>query len=96
MKSLPKEIQLEIFTHLSHADQRSISKTCSSFAHLVRPLLFSVLNFDGSPQNHADHGSRKKAVDIAQLETAVEEVLNLGIAPYVKTFQFSPKRYRKG
>lgn len=103
MDSLPKELHLEIFSHLSHNDQLSISNTCRSFSYLVKPLLFSVLVFAGQAQrDYFDHGvniqhhGRKKTVDLTQLDDAVDEILSLGIAPFVKEFRFKPFRYAFG
>jgi hypothetical protein len=103
MQSLPKELYLEVFSHLSHTDQLQVSQTCRLFAHLVKPLLFKVLNFDGSTQKtwydstwKFQHFGRKKTVETAHLASAVDEVIEMGIAPYVKTLKFSPAFYVDG
>jgi hypothetical protein len=103
MDSLPKELYLEIFFHLSHTDQLSISRVCRLFAILVKPLLFSVLSFSGNAQNtwydhiwKLHHYGRQKTVETAYLAAAVHEVIEMGIALYVKTFKFSPAFYVDG
>lgn len=103
MDSLPKELYLEIFSHLSHTDQLSVSRVCRLFAVLVKPLLFSVLSFNGNAQNtwydhtwKLHHYGRKKTVETAYLAAAVDEVIEMEIALYVKTFKFSPAFYVDG
>jgi hypothetical protein len=107
MEKLPKELLLDIFTRLPHGDQLSISKTCRSFAQLVKRLLFSFLSFNGEAQVDCDdyaNGTgqpvrrcgRKRTVDIAQLDAAVDEITSLEITPYVKTFKFCPASYAPG
>ncbi|KAF2262567.1 hypothetical protein CC78DRAFT_618468 [Lojkania enalia] len=102
MDRLPKELIWEIFTCLSHKDHLALLQTCRLFTHLIQPLIFHVLSFDGRPQggwfDHATstsyHGNRK-AVKWAHLDDAIDEVVHLGIAPHVKTFYFSPAFYVK-
>jgi hypothetical protein len=101
MDALPREVYLEVFTHLPHRDLLSVSKTCRTFAYLVKPLLFSFLSFDGQSQRTSPYWSprtpfqapdygRLKTVDVRYLDAAVDEVISLGIAPLVKTFKFTP------
>ncbi|KAF2113063.1 hypothetical protein BDV96DRAFT_150620 [Lophiotrema nucula] len=101
--SSPQELYLRIFTHLSHTDRIVISQTCRVFAHLVKPLLFSSLNFDGQPQApFYDHrtspylSSRSRMVQWSNLDEIVDDILTMGIAPCVKQFRFSPELYVEG
>jgi hypothetical protein len=107
MADLPKEVYLEIFSHLPQRYLLSISQTCRSFAALAKPLIFEEVSFAGDVQQgryylEGDqfisvlYPGRSKTVDMLSLETSVDEIIELGIAPYVKKFKFGPKHYIDG
>lgn len=105
MATLPKELYLQIFAYLEYRYLRAVCETCRTFAALVRPLMFEVLQFrgDAQPQQYYFENSaqvrypvRVKTVELAHLDEAVEEVLRLGFVRYVKTFKFGPKFYVSG
>jgi hypothetical protein len=62
-----------------------------------------MLNLDGNAQKTwyepvwtQHHIGRKKSVETVHLPSAVDEVIDMGIAPYVKTLKFSPAFYVDG
>lgn len=100
INSLPKELHVEIFSHLSHTDHIHISKTCHSFAQLVRPFLFDILHLSGDAQDdwfdhtwEIHHYGRRKTTFLGRLSATVDEIISLDIARYVKHFKFSPAQY---
>ncbi|CAO2653365.1 Nn.00g027760.m01.CDS01 [Neocucurbitaria sp. VM-36] len=106
MGPLPRELYLEIFSYLLQRHLRSVSMTCRLFARLVEPSLFSTLVLDGNAQDdcfYIENGAmnvrypgRKRTVELANLDTAINDLFDLDIARYVKTLKFSPKIYVKG
>ncbi|CAI6332050.1 unnamed protein product [Periconia digitata] len=102
MSELPRELYSEIFSYLEQRHLRSVAQTCRDFAALTKPMRFSQLHFHGDAQEdryyvendqHVSYPGRKQVVEIATIEAAVEDVLSLGIGPYVKQFVFAPKHY---
>lgn len=106
MVDLPREIYLEIFSHLPQRHLRAVSQTCRAFTTLARPLMFEEISFSGDPQPnryYAENGQinvkypgRSRTVEIISLEATVDEIIALGIAPHVKRLKFSPKHYVEG
>lgn len=105
MNSLPEEIYVEIFSHLPHRYFYTLSLTCQRFARLVKPVLFATLVLHGDAQSRRYPSTRDsdrtpytgstKSVELAHLNTVVEELLDLDVARYVKRFKFSPKFYHR-
>jgi hypothetical protein len=106
MADLPKELYLEIFSHLPQRHLFSISQTCRAFAVLARPLIFEEISLVGDVQHGCYYSEgdqlnvlypgRSKTVDTLSLEANVNELIELGIAPYVKKLKFGPKHYIDG
>jgi hypothetical protein len=106
MFDLPKELYLEIFSHLPQRHLLSLSLTCRSFAALARPLIFEEISFVGDVQHgryysegdqiNVLYPGRSKTVDMLSLDANVNELIKLGIAPYVKKLKFGPKYYIDG
>lgn len=104
METLPEQLRIEVVSHLPHVDIISLSQTCRSFAAAAKPFLFETLRFHGDPEGTRQHmlyryqcdrmcPGRSKEVELALLEPAINEVMELGIHRYATTFQYSPKYY---
>jgi hypothetical protein len=69
METLPKEIYLEIFSHLSQRDLRPVSETSRIFAALTKPRRFEIVHFDGHPQGFqcwSDYGDGSEDDDVPE------------------------------
>lgn len=107
MESLPSELRIEICSHLPHNDLLSLSRTCGSLAAAAKPFLFEKLTFHGDeevsqqhrllrhPRDRTDVG-RFKPVELASLESAIVQVIELNLPRYATTLQYSPKLYVEG
>ncbi|KAF2032425.1 hypothetical protein EK21DRAFT_110097 [Setomelanomma holmii] len=106
MADLPKEIYLEIFSHLPQRPLRVVSQTCRTFANLAKSLMFETLVFHGDAQKgsyHVEDGAlnvwypgRSKTVELASLSTSIDEVIALDIARYTRCLKFGPRIYVEG
>lgn len=107
MDTLPLELVIDILGYLDHYDLLSLSLTSRTFRALVKHhFLFDILHLDGAegmPVYHQRGGPfgqfvsarRERTVKLSELDSAVEEVIGMGIASFVRTFKFSPARYVK-
>ncbi|KAI1075948.1 hypothetical protein F5B20DRAFT_343376 [Whalleya microplaca] len=106
MNSLPPEVLQNFAERLRPTDLRSLRLVDKTFAAVAARPLFEVIHFNGVPQQDRfpyfpeaitfdqKHIGPKRTVEYSQLHHAISEVLPL--APYVKTFIFSPFYYREG
>ncbi|KAJ9639967.1 hypothetical protein H2199_006200 [Coniosporium tulheliwenetii] len=106
MDALPKELELQILSHLSRPDLLALRLTNRYYANIVKPYVFgTILHLTGTRKQDWDWWFDKhseipnplglsKRVEYAKLDEAVEEVLSL--APFVKILEFSPAFYRDG
>ena len=90
-----RTLSRDLFPSLAHRSNLRLGNML-----LINPLLFSVLSFNGNAQNSwyghtwkLHHYGRKKAAEAAYLAAVVDEVVEMGIAVYVRTFKFSPAFY---
>lgn len=108
MDTLSPELVIVILGYLDHCDLLSASRTNRRFRALARNyFLFDVLHLDGAqgmPVYHQRGGPfgqyvaapRERTVQFSELDSVVDELVEMGIAPLVKTFTFSPRVYVKG
>lgn len=106
MEGLPKELELQILSHLSRPDLLALRLTNRYYATVVKPFVFgTILHLTGTRKQDWDWWFHKypdipnplglsKKVEYAKLNEVVEEVLSL--APFVKILEFSPAFYREG
>ena len=103
----PGELQTEICSYLQFADLLTLSRTNKSLAAAAKPFLFETLTFHGDaepakqylelpPVYRWSNPGTLKPIEVAFLDIAIDEVLELDIVGYTKTFQYSPRVYDDG
>ena len=108
---LPEEIYLEIFSYLPQHHLRPVLQTCRTFASLVKPLMFGTLHLDGDAQrgmwtaewrpgavwsHQVFCPGRSRIVELASLDSTVDELILLDIVRHVRKLKFSPRYYVDG
>lgn len=98
MDRLPPETILQVMGEFELSDLKTMRLVNKQLAATATPLLFTVLSFYGphhvEPLASNDRTFPKRAVELAKLHEAIQEVLP--VAGVCKKLIFSPAVYREG